>query len=227
MKVFLYDFGGEIKYPENMFFGDDVEIIRVKDISTEDTRLRVEKALKTDKVVFVGPSHRISERFFRDPNIKFVNAREQVAWVGHNPEKIRDLIAGSIEKLRNSNRIEKKRFLIKHKSALVIGAGIAGLETARQIANAGYKVYLIEKKPFIGGLVARLDRLYPAGTPNSHMLYPLINEVVSNPNVEVLVNTEVEKVEGVVGDYEVKLKVKGNVVEGKLPRKCEEVSFDL
>jgi heterodisulfide reductase subunit A len=223
LKVFLYDFGGEIKYPENMFFGDDVEIIRVKDISTEDTRLRVEKALKTDKVVFVGPSHRISERFFRDPNIKFVNAREQVAWVGHNPEKIRDLIAGSIEKLRNSNRIEKKRFLIKHKSALVIGAGIAGLETARQIANAGYKVYLIEKKPFIGGLVARLDRLYPAGTPNSHMLYPLINEVVSNPNVEVLVNTEVEKVEGVVGDYEVKLKVKGNVVEGKLPRKCEEV----
>ncbi len=223
MKVFLYDFGGEIKYPENMNFGDDVEIIRLKDISTEETHKTVEKALKTDKVIFVGPSHRISERFFSDPNIKFVNAREHVAWVGHSPEKIRDLIQGSIDKLRNSCKIEKKRFLIKHKSALVIGAGIAGLETARQIANSGYKVYLIEKKPFVGGLVARLDRLYPAGTPNSHVLYPLINEVVSNPNVEVLVNAEVEKVDGVVGDYKVKLKVKGNVVEGKLPKKCEDV----
>lgn len=223
MKVFLYDFGGEIKYPGKMDFGEDVEIIRLKDISTDEMRRIVEKALKTDQVVFVGPSHRISERFLKDPNIKFVNAREQVAWVGHDPEKIKDLIAGSIEKLRHSGRIIPRRFLIKHRSALVIGAGIAGLETARQIANSGYKVYLVEKKPFVGGLVARLDRLYPAGTPSSHILYPLINEVVSNPNVEVLTNTEVLKVEGVVGDYKVRLKVRGNVVEGKLPKKCEEV----
>ena len=223
MKVFLYDFGGEIKYPDKMDLGEDVEIIRLKDISTDETRRIVEKALKTEQVVFVGPSHRISERFFSDPNIKFVNAREHVAWVGHNPEKITDLIAGSIEKLRNSGKITPRRFLIKHRSALVIGAGIAGLETARQIANSGYKVYLVEKKPFVGGLVARLDRLYPAGTPSSHVLYPLINEVVSNPNVEVLVNTEVLKVDGIVGDYKIKLKTKGNVVEGKLPKKCEEV----
>lgn len=223
MKVFLYDFGGEIRYPEDLSFGSDVEVIRLKDISTEEVRRIVGEALKTDKIVFVGPSHRISERFLTDPDIKFVNAREHVSWVNHDPEKIRDLIAGSIEKVRNSGRIEKKRFPIKHKSALVIGAGITGLETSRQIAASGFKVYLIEKKPFIGGLVAKLDRLYPAGTPEAHVLYPLINEVVGNPNVEVLTNTVMEEVEGVVGDYRVKLNIKGNVVEGKLPRECEEV----
>lgn len=129
MKVFIYDFGGEITYPENMDFGDDVEVIRLKDISTEETRRIVEKAAKTDKVIFAGPSQRISERFFSDPNIEYVNAREHVAWVGHSPDKIKDLINGAIAKLRNSGRIHKKRFLIKHRSALVIGAGIAGLET--------------------------------------------------------------------------------------------------
>ena len=223
MKVFIYDAEGRIKLPKDLDFGKDVEVHIVHEISTPETRHLVEKALKTDRVIFAGPSHRISERFFNDPNLKCVNIREHVDWAGHSPEKIRDLIAGAVEKVRNTSRVEKKKYPIKHKSALVIGSGIAGLETARQIANQGIKVYLVEKRPFLGGIVARLDRLYPAGTPSSHVLYPLINEVVSQSNVEVLPNTTVEKVDGVVGDYTVKLKTKGHVPEGLLDKELEDV----
>lgn len=223
MKVFIYDAEGTIKLPKNLDFGSDVEVHIVHEISTPETKQLVEKALKTDRVIFAGPSHRISERFFNDPNLKCVNIREHVAWAGHPPEKIRDLILGAVEKIRATQRVEKKRFPIKHKSALVIGSGIAGLETARQIAHQGFKVYLVEKRPFLGGIVARLDRLYPAGTPSSHILSPLINEVVRQPNVEVLTNTTVEKVEGVVGDYTVKLKTRGYVPEGSMDKKLEEV----
>ena len=222
--VFICDCGGEIKIPDDMDFGDDVEVRIIDDIFSDNARDEIESCINANnRVVVAGPSPRIMERFFNDPNVEFVNIREQAAWVGHGPKKIEDLIRGAVEKSRNSERVEKKTTVIKNKSALVIGGGIAGLETARQIANNGFKVYLVEREPFLGGTVAKLDMLYPGGTPNSHVTYPLINEVAGNKNVEILTNSEIESVEGEIGDYRVRIKIKGNVVEGKLKKRCEEV----
>ncbi len=223
MKVFFCDCGGEIPIPEDMYFGDDVEVRVVSDLTSDQVRGEIEYSIKNDRVVVAGPSPRVLERFFNDPNVEFVNIREQVAWIGHGPEKIRDLIRGAVEKLRNSGGVGKRTFNIHNKSALVIGGGVAGLEAARQIAAAGFRVYLVEREPFLGGTVAKLDRLYPEGTPNSHTLYPLINEVVRDRNVEVLTNSEVESVGGDIGNYRVRVKVRGSVVEGSLPKECVEV----
>jgi len=216
LKVFVCTCNGEIKLPEDMNFGDGVEVKVIDDIKEIGS-------VGNDKVVIAGPTPRVLEKFFDSPNVEFVNIREQVAWVGHSPAKIKDLIQGAVDKLKNSEPVEKKTFDIKNKSALVIGGGVAGLETARQIADSGIKVHLVEKTPFLGGTVAKLDRLYPGGTPNSHTLYPLINEVVRNDNIEIFTNSDVESVEGGLGNYKVKVKTRGNVVEGKLDKKCEEV----
>ncbi len=224
LDVFICNCGGEVKIPEDMDFGDDVEVKIIDDIFSGKTRDEISSSIENGKqVVVAGPSPRVMEKFFNDPNVELVNIREHVAWANHDPGKIKELISGAVEKLRNSKIVKKKTTIIRNKNALVIGGGVAGLETARQIANAGFDVYLIEKEPFIGGTVAKLDRLYPGGIPNSHTLDPLINEVVVNKNIEILTNSELESVSGGIGDYKVKIKTKGNIVEGKLPKKCEEV----
>lgn len=223
MKVFICTCRGGITLPKDLDFGEDVKVRVIEDIFFDKAQEEIESFVGKEKIVIAGPSPRIMEGFFSDPNIAFVNIWEQASMVGHGPEKIRDLIHGAVEGLRNTAPVEKKVFEIKNKDALVIGGGVAGLEAARHIANAGFKVYLIEKKPFLGGVVAGLDRLYPEGTPNSHVLYPLINEVVRNKGVDILTNTEVEEVDGSLGDYRVKIKTHGRIPKGLMLKKCEEV----
>lgn len=223
MRVFICNCSGEIKLPENLDFGPDVEVKVIDNVFSEETKKEIESYIGREKVIVAGPSPRIMEGFFFDPNIRFVNIREQAAWIGHSPEKIRDLIQGMINRLKSSEQIEMKKFRIKSRDVAVIGGGVSGLEAARQIAIAGFKVYLIEKKPFLGGLVAGLDRLYPQGTPNSHVLYPLINEIVRNKNIEIITNALVEDVEGQIGDYRIKIKKRGYVPPGMLSKECEEV----
>jgi len=89
---------------------------------------------------------------------------------------------------------------------LVIGSGVAGLEVARSLAYADYEVCLIEKEPFLGGMVRRLNQLYPEGMPNSHTLDPLVEEVTRLGRVEIMTDTELVSVNGDLGNYQVKLK---------------------
>ncbi|HID92896.1 MAG TPA: hydrogenase iron-sulfur subunit, partial [bacterium (Candidatus Stahlbacteria)] len=157
-------------------------------------------------------------------NPEIVNIREQVAFVDHNGDKMKDLIRGVVEKARVSKGISKKRIEIKNKKTLVIGAGVSGLEVARRIADSGYEVVVVEREPFLGGMVARLDRLYPEGTPNSHTLYPLINELIRHDNVNIFTNAAIEELNGGLGDYKVKVKVgEGGVIDCTLCGKCVNV----
>lgn len=225
LKVFICDCKGGIKIPKDLDFGKDVSVKKVSDLCSKNGKKEIKNSLKSDeRIIIAGCTPRIAEKYFSEFNPEYVNIREQVSFVGHNPEKIKDLIRGAVEKVRNSVEIPKKKFKIKNKSVLVIGSGVAGLEAARQIANAGFKVYLVEKKPFLGGTVAMLDHLYPKGTPNSHTLYPLINEVAINENTEILTNSELEEIDGELGDYKARIKIRGNLIEGcNLCRKCEDV----
>ena len=91
-------------------------------------------------------------------------------------------------------------------SVLVIGGGVAGLEAARNLAYANHETYLIEKKPVLGGMVRRLNQLYPEGMPNSHTLEPLIEEVRKLGKVEIMTDTELMSVGGDPGNYQVKLR---------------------
>jgi len=225
MKVFICDCNGEIDIPQNLDFGDGVVVKTSSKLCSEEGKELIANSIKkNEKIVIAGCTPRIAEKFFAEFNPEYVNIREHVAYPGHADGKIRDLIKGAVEKVRISDETSTGGFEIKNKSALIIGGGVAGLETARQVASAGFKTYLIEKEPFLGGTIAKLDRLYPEGMPNSHTLYPLINEVVRDKNIEILVNSELKEISGEIGNYRATIRTRGKVIEDcDLCGKCKEV----
>ncbi len=223
LKLFLCGCHGQIELPHDLDFGQEVEIVEHQNLCSKEGIKLVSQA--DGKVVVAGCTERVAEKFFFNENITFANIREQGSFVGASREKIKDLINASLEKARKKNGFERKVFKIKNKAILVVGAGVAGLEVAREVASAGIKVYLLEKEPFLGGLVAKLDRLYPEGTPNSHTVYPLINSVLKTGKVEILTNARLLEAKGELGNYKVKIKQTNCYIEEGLVlgKKCEEV----
>lgn len=90
-------------------------------------------------------------------------------------------------------------------AALVIGAGIAGIQAALDIADAGFQVYLVEKSPSIGGRMAQLDKTFPTLDCSSCILTPKMADVPRNPNITLLTCTQVKEVQGQAGDFHVTL----------------------
>jgi len=85
-------------------------------------------------------------------------------------------------------------------SALVIGGGIAGIQTALDIADAGFKVYLVEKEPSVGGRMSQLDKTFPTLDCSACILTPKMVDVSRHPNIELLTYSEVTDVQGAAGD---------------------------
>ncbi|MGD9380521.1 MAG: FAD-dependent oxidoreductase, partial [candidate division WOR-3 bacterium] len=177
-----------------------------------------------EKVVIAGCSPNLMEGIFPGLNAEFVNLLEHVALVGHPGENAAQLINAAVHKLEETKPVKTKVFEIKKKNALVIGGGVAGIEVAAQLTRNGVPVTLVEKTSFLGGTVAQLDRLYPEGTPYSHTLMPLINQLQEQDSIVRLLNTEVIDVKGRIGDYTVKLRTHPRgVVECVNCGKCVDV----
>lgn len=99
------------------------------------------------------------------------------------------------------------------KSALVIGGGVAGITAALELAKMGFRVYLVEKNPSIGGKMMKFDRIFPMNDCSSCILYPLISEVSSHPLLELITYAEVEEFSGSIGNFEVKVRKKQTYVD--------------
>ena len=97
-------------------------------------------------------------------------------------------------------------------SVLVIGGGIAGIQSALDLAEAGAKVYLVEKQATIGGLMAVLDKNFPTLDCSICIEAPKMSEVDLHPNIEILSPAEVVKVEGQAGDFRVQVRQKTRFV---------------
>jgi len=144
--------------------------------------------------------------------------REQDSWVTHaDPagatQKAIRLVGAAVAKARFLEALEPIR-LGAQKHALIIGGGVAGLRAARDIAGRGLMVTLIEKTPFLGGRMAQLDKVFPTELPAQPSLKALIDDVVSDPNVTVLTNTEIVGFAGYVGDFQIKLRQTPRGVSG-------------
>ena len=98
-------------------------------------------------------------------------------------------------------------------SVLVIGAGIAGIEASLLLANAGRKVYLVEKASYFGGNVIKLEEVFPNMECATCMIAPKQQEVLQNENIELLTLSQVESVQGSVGDFTAKVKKKARFVD--------------
>jgi heterodisulfide reductase subunit A2 len=138
-----------------------------------------------------------------------VGLREQDSWVHGGDEqgateKALRLMAAGVAKARLLQPLEPIR-LGAEKRALVIGAGVAGLRAALDIANQGLRVVLVEKSPFLGGRMAQLESVFPTNQDARELLHGLIEKVVASPNITIFTQTEITGVSGYVGNYAVQL----------------------
>ncbi len=98
-------------------------------------------------------------------------------------------------------------------AVLVVGAGIAGIQASLDLANGGYKVYLVEQSPTIGGTMAQLDKTFPTNDCSMCIVSPKLVEASRHPNIELLTYAEVQGVEGEAGRFRVSVKKKARSVD--------------
>jgi len=135
------------------------------------------------------------------------NIREQCSWVhAHEPEgateKAKDIIRMAVARATWLQPQEEPEIDIKD-SSLVIGAGIAGVTAALSLGDQGFKVYLVEKEPELGGNLRRLHKLYPTMQNTSEILNPALEAVKTHKNIQILTSTTVTDVKGYVGNFQV------------------------
>ncbi|MBX5321243.1 MAG: CoB-CoM heterodisulfide reductase HdrA2 [Candidatus Bathyarchaeota archaeon] len=148
---------------------------------------------------------------------EMANIREQCSWVHLHDreaatEKAKDLVKMAVAKAALLAPAEEIEVPIIRK-ALVIGGGVAGIQVALDLADTGYKVYLVEKQPSIGGMMARIDKTFPTMDCSICILAPKMSDVGHHPNIELLANSEVIDVKGYIGNFHVKVLKKPRYVK--------------
>ncbi|MHC4753265.1 MAG: NADH-quinone oxidoreductase subunit NuoE family protein, partial [Planctomycetota bacterium] len=102
-------------------------------------------------------------------------------------------------------------------AVLVVGGGVGGMQASLDLAEAGYKVYLVERGPSIGGVMAQLDKTFPTNDCAMCTLAPRMVDCGGHLNIEKLTYSEIESIEGTVGNFSVRIKKKARSVD---PDKC-------
>ncbi len=92
-------------------------------------------------------------------------------------------------------------------AVLVQGGGIAGIQAALDLADSGFKVYLVERDAAIGGMMAHLDKTFPTGDCATCIVSPKLVECARNINIEILTLSELVGLEGEPGNFKAKVKV--------------------
>ena len=192
------------------------------------------KELGLNRIVVASCSPLLHEHTFRTAAEKaglnpyyfhMVNIRENVSWVHDNREsatkKAKDLTRAAIQRVFFHKALEKKTVPI-NPDVLIVGGGIAGITAALTIANAGKHVYLVEREPTIGGHMAMFDKTFPTLDCAACILTPKMSAVKSHPNITMWTYSEVEKVDGFVGNYKVQVKRKPRYVNEELCVGCME-----
>jgi heterodisulfide reductase subunit A len=140
---------------------------------------------------------------------EMANIREHCSWV-HKlqpqkaTEKAKDIVRMAVARAAYLEPQEEPALEIKDTS-LVIGGGITGMTAALSLAHQGFKVYLVEKDPELGGNLLHLHKLYPTMQDTSEILGPTIRSVNSSDKIETLLSTTVAEVKGYVGSFKVTL----------------------
>jgi len=180
---------------------------------------------RLNRIVVAACSPRMHEPTFRacvkaaglNPYLlEMANIREHCSWVHlHDKEqateKAKDLVGMSVARARLLKAQEDISIPVLRK-ALVIGGGVAGIQSALELADAGYEVFLVEKGPSIGGRMAQIDKTFPTMDCSICILAPKMAEVGRHPNVTLMTLTEVTEIGGYVGNFTVTVKRKPRYV---------------
>lgn len=155
---------------------------------------------------------------------EMANIREHASWVHPDDkaaatEKAKAIISGAVRRVLQLSPLEPLRAPI-HETTLVVGGGIAGINTALEIANAGHPVVMVEREPSIGGHMAQFDKTFPTLDCAACILTPKMFEVGMHPNIQLLTYSEVEQVDGYVGNFTVRIRKKARKINTELCTGC-------
>jgi len=177
-------------------------------------------------VVVAACSPRLHEPTFRTATkegglnpfrFEMANIREQNSWVHMHgmweeaTEKAKDQVRMAVAKAAKLEDLIPKSVPVE-RAAMVVGAGVGGMQAALDLASAGIKTYLIEATPTIGGRMSQLDKTFPTLDCSQCILTPKMVDVGRHPNIEMMTYTEVEKVEGYIGNFDITLRKKARGV---------------
>ena len=148
--------------------------------------------------------------------VEIANIREHCSWIHKDMEEATKkaviLARAAIAKVNLNAPLTPGESQVT-KRALVIGGGIAGIQTALDIADAGYEVDIVEKTPSIGGRMSQLDKTFPTLDCSACILTPKMVDAASNEKITIYTYSEVEKVSGFVGDFTVDIRKKARSVD--------------
>ena len=148
--------------------------------------------------------------------VEIANIREQCSWVHKDKvtgtEKAIILGRAAIAKVHLNTPLTAGQSPVT-KRALVIGGGIAGIQTALDIADAGFEVDIVEKKPTIGGKMTQIDKTFPTLDCAACILTPKMVDVAQNDKIRIFSYSEVESVKGFVGNFHVTIRKKARFVD--------------
>ncbi|MDM8552694.1 FAD-dependent oxidoreductase [Desulfobacterales bacterium HSG2] len=197
----------------------------------------IEKDIKEyglTRVVVASCSPRLHEKTFQgvcrraglNPFMfQMASVREQVSWVTRDEDeatrKAKTLVAGAINRVQFHRRLETREVSV-HPDVLVVGGGIAGMQAALDIGNAGHTVYLAERETTIGGHMLQFDKTFPTLDCAACIGTPKMVDVAQNPKIELLSHSEVREVSGHIGNYTVKIRRKPRYVKEGVCTGCGE-----
>jgi len=185
-----------------------------------------------DRIVVAACSPLMHEKTFRRAAkdgglnpflVHMANIREQCSWVTEDPvqatAKAKIMIAGAVYRAAALEPLEMKRVPITP-AVLIVGGGIAGIQAALDMADAGVKVYLVERTPTIGGHMAMFDKTFPTLDCAACILTPKMTSVGTHENITLMTYSEVDEVAGYVGNFTVKVRRKAAYVNHETCNGC-------
>ncbi|MEA4956785.1 Electron transport complex subunit RsxB [bioreactor metagenome] len=155
---------------------------------------------------------------------EFANLREHDSWVHMGEpeaatEKAKDLTRMAVAKARLLEPLEASLVSVDNR-AMVIGGGVAGIQSALDLADMGFKTYMVEKQPTIGGRMGQLDKTFPTLDCSMCILAPKMVDVGKHENIELLTYSEVREVDGYIGNFKVKVERKPRFIDEELCVGC-------
>jgi heterodisulfide reductase subunit A len=154
---------------------------------------------------------------------EMANLREHCSWVHEKgdvtTDKAIDLVRVMVEKVKRNHPLQPIHVPVT-KKALVLGGGIAGIQAALDIANAGHQVVLVEKSPSIGGHMSQLSETFPTLDCSQCILTPRMVEAARHPNITLFTYSELEKLTGFIGNFQATIRRKARQVDEKLCTGC-------
>ncbi len=148
--------------------------------------------------------------------LQMANIREHVSWVTKDKQvatsKVKALVAAAVARVHHHRPLEPMPVKV-NPHTLVVGGGIAGIQAALELADAGHPVYLVEREPSIGGHMAQYDKTFPTLDCAACILTPKMSEVGQHENIKLLTCAELEDVSGSVGNFRVRIRRKARYVQ--------------